>query len=280
MAKALGRIGLLLAVFGIASAARATDKWDLSVTCFDHDNGTPFGGAPFTCNELVHGASQVHDLTATSPARDSDFMKVETRANRSYEVRVSGNSTVFEGSVPCVNCGHVDRVDSAVNVLTAGFSPDSSFPYTDSSSHVVVRWTGGATNQRDFIRVTGTNYGPPGADDTYQIEFFDSTYDIARWNNSGSQITVFVIRNASPFLVTGNVFFYNTAGSLLATQPLSIPVNGSQSVNTATIPALIGFGGSAAIAHDGGYGALAAKAVALEPATGFSFDTTALPVPR
>jgi len=61
---------------------------------------------------------------------------------------------------------------------------------------------------------------------------------------------------------------------------LSIPVNGVQSINTATIAALAGMAGSASIAHTGGYGAIAGKAVALEPSTGFTFDTPVLPVPR
>ena len=39
---------------------------------------------------------------------------------------------------------------------------------------------------------------------------------------------------------------------------------------------MAGVGGTITIAHDGGYGNLAVKAVALEPSTGFSFDTPGL----
>jgi hypothetical protein len=38
--------------------------------------------------------------------------------------------------------------------------------------------------------------------------------------------------------------------------------------------------GSLTVAHDAPYGALAGKAVALEPATGFAFDTPLEPRPR
>jgi hypothetical protein len=51
-------------------------------------------------------------------------------------------------------------------------------------------------------------------------------------------------------------------------------------MNTAAIPALAGASGSASIAHDGGWGGLAAKGVAVEPATGFTFDTPATTLPR
>ena len=50
-------------------------------------------------------------------------------------------------------------------------------------------------------------------------------------------------------------------------------------LNTAAIPGAAGVSGSITIAHDGGYGALAGKALALEPATGFSFDSPMLPRP-
>jgi len=44
-------------------------------------------------------------------------------------------------------------------------------------------------------------------------------------------------------------------------------------LNTSTLPALQGQAGAITISHDGRYGALQGKAVAVEPATGFTFDT-------
>ena len=41
-----------------------------------------------------------------------------------------------------------------------------------------------------------------------------------------------------------------------------------------------GASGSLTVAHDGPYGGLVGKAVALEPSTGFSFDTPLEPRPR
>ena len=61
-------------------------------------------------------------------------------------------------------------------------------------------------------------------------------------------------------------------------QPLSLAAHGLQVVSTAGIPALAGASGSAAIAHDGTYGALAGKAVSLDPSTGFTFDTLIAPI--
>jgi hypothetical protein len=51
-------------------------------------------------------------------------------------------------------------------------------------------------------------------------------------------------------------------------------------LGTAGIPALAGASGAVTIVHDAPFGALAGKAVALEPASGFSFDSPMLSRPR
>ena len=51
-------------------------------------------------------------------------------------------------------------------------------------------------------------------------------------------------------------------------------------LNVATVSGVTGQSGSITIAHDGGYGALSGKAVALEPSTGFSFDSPMTGRPR
>jgi hypothetical protein len=51
-------------------------------------------------------------------------------------------------------------------------------------------------------------------------------------------------------------------------------------LNAASVAGTAGQGGSVTVTHDGGYGALAGKAVALEPASGYSFDSPMVPRPR
>ena len=50
--------------------------------------------------------------------------------------------------------------------------------------------------------------------------------------------------------------------------------------NTSELPFAAGMAGSITVTHTGRYGDLSGKAVALEPATGFTFDTPLTPVPR
>jgi hypothetical protein len=51
-------------------------------------------------------------------------------------------------------------------------------------------------------------------------------------------------------------------------------------VNTSGLSGLAGQAGSITVRHDGPYGALQGKAVAVEPATGFTFDTPLEPRSR
>jgi len=51
-------------------------------------------------------------------------------------------------------------------------------------------------------------------------------------------------------------------------------------LNTSTVSGVAGQSGSITVSYRGGYGVLSGKAVALEPATGFSFDSPMLVKPR
>jgi hypothetical protein len=80
--------------------------------------------------------------------------------------------------------------------------------------------------------------------------------------------------------VSGEAHLWNAAGALLASAPFTIQPRGSLALNTTTITGAAGQTGSITVAHDAPYGALIGKAVALEPSTGFSFDTPLVTKPR
>ena len=99
------------------------------------------------------------------------------------------------------------------------------------------------------------------------------------WNKV-SQVTVVILQNREAQPVAGTIAFWSAAGGLLLEQPFALAPHGSVAVNTAGLAALTGASGSITVAHDGPYGGLAGKAVALEPGTGFSFDSPLLAKPR
>ena len=249
-------IATAVVMLSCAGAARADDVWE------------SFAPGDDTCNtnvDLVHGAKQVHDLQTSGPI-DIDFARVQQRAFRSYEVRVLNSPLrLAQLSVP-------NRVDCGGVVQTAGV------PFENGALDAVsIRWS--AVSDGDtYIRTTSATTVPAGS--TYEIELLESTYSIPRFNNTASQATVLLIQNQRGFPVSGSIYFFGPAGGIIGAQAFSIAERGVLLLNSGAVAGAAGQSGSVIVAHDGGYGALAGKAVALEPATGFVFDTLMVPRAR
>ena len=246
------------------TVASADDRWEYPNVQDDTDDGQP------TNNGLTHGTTQTHDL---SGAPDIDYAFVVQRAYRSYEARIVDTQQCWTSTAVGGPCAHLDRVDGTNVVVQSGGTFDGF-----TVNGIALRWeTDGAGTGFTWTRATGVN--PSGTESQYEIQFYDTTYTVPRWNNSGGQVTVFLIQSAIARPVVGSIRFFSGAGMLLATVPLDVPATGLQVVSTASQPGLAGQSGSAVITHTGTYGTLAGKAVALEPGTGFSFDTPFSPVP-
>jgi hypothetical protein len=263
------RTGILLAALGLLAggAARADDPWELGGD--DSPNGF---------NMLRHGVAQRgHDLQGTPAAPDRDWMKIVTKGRHSYEARVSG--MYWDDGCSIGPCPRFDRVDTAGVVLTAGSASSEDVDRGSSTIGRTVRWIADAGAQERLL-ATGDLVATLGPDSVYDVVYHDTTLFVPRWNNSGTQTTVLLLQNTTDIVVTGSAYFHDATGALLATVPVSVPPQGVQVMATGSVPALAGHSGSAQIAQLGGYAALAGKAVALEPATGFTFDTLVTPVPR
>ena len=84
-----------------------------------------------------------------------------------------------------------------------------------------------------------------------------------------------LLQNPADYTIAGTVYFWDGQGVLAAQQPFTLAARRVLVLGTAAIAPNIG--GSVTIANDGRFGDLRGKAVALEPATGFSFDSTMEP---
>lgn len=256
------RQGLCFAVAVAAlAAAPLADVWDVQTTN-DNTNTTE--------NELVHGSDQLHDLGAlVGPLPDQDWYRVGQDPFSSYEVTIDGVS----GDAGPI-AGLLQRVDnlaaplqSSVDVST-GLGNAQALRFINNTASFV-------TDQ--FIRVANAACGTAcGTDDAYRIQMRETTIRVSRFNNSGTQVTVLLIQNATDLPIEVRAHFWNTTGGQVATYSLPKPgaplaPRALHVLNTATIAA--GVGGHITIAHDGPHGGLNVKSVALEPATGFSFDT-------
>jgi ELWxxDGT repeat protein len=116
-----------------------------------------------------------------------------------------------------------------------------------------------------------------GADDRYRLRAYETTLSAPRFNNVNGQGTVVVLQNTTSDPISGRLLLWQPSGFLGLVEPFTVPGRGTVAINTL---ALYPASGTVTVTHDGPYGALAGKAVALEPATGFSFDTPLTSRPR
>ena len=258
----------LVLVFALAGGrASATDYWDLNTTDPDNSTGTD--------NELYHGTKQQHDLQAQGAVADQDWYFVVNYPQSSYEALIESTS----GDLNMFNPTEFQRLD----VLGAAVLQSSEFANVGGTGgySVALRWQHGAgAIQTNFLRARSANCGATcGPEDQYHIRFYETTVSIPRFNNAGGQVTVLLIQNTTGWTrpINATAYFWNGAGGLLGSLTMPpLAARASHVINTFTIPGVAGVSGTISVAHDGGYGGLIMKSVALEPATGFSFDTPGL----
>jgi hypothetical protein len=242
----------LLAV--LAGRAVHADDWDFV---------TETDGSASTDNVLFHGSVQVHDL-AGLPGVDQDWYLVVARPLSSYQVVVDSQTHRLG-----LGAQDVQRLNATGGLVL------QDAQLTDANGVLFLAWQQGNGAQNMSVRVRGAACSP-GSEcfetDQYHIRFFDTTYAVPRFNNSGTQSTVLIVQNATDLPCTVTHHYLSAAGTLLASSaPVVLAARGLQVLATATL--VPGVSGSVRVTHTCGYGGLSGKAVSLEPATGFTFDT-------
>ncbi len=243
--------------FVLSATCSQADVWDRQTI---NDNG------PATRQELVHGSNEQHDLATRVVGDrseiDQDWFRVAQKAYASYEVVVERSS----GDICPVSLARIDGDGASVlqNSVAVGLGCTRS-----------LRWINGpATVTRQFIRVDSAACAGSttcAADDTYRLRKYETTYAVPRFNNAGSQVSVLIVQNTSDGRIAGTVHFWGVDGALAGSRGFVLNPRASLVLNTTTV--VPGITGSITVANDGRYGSLTGKVVALDPATGFSFDT-------
>lgn len=217
--------------------------------------------------ELSHGYVGRRSLASVGGAEKRDIYRIAQERFASYEVVVDEAS----GDLQPLSLQLIDSDGSTVlaESIPVGTGPARSLRSPVVSSRPVTDQT---------VRVSSggcqTDCGP---DDTYRIRAYETTFRIPRFNNSGSQVTLVVLHNPTDEAIGGTALFWDPSGSPLATSLFLLNPKETTVVFGSGVP---GLSGSITVTHSGPYGSLAGKAVSLEPATGFSFDTPMLPRDR
>jgi uncharacterized repeat protein (TIGR01451 family) len=224
--------------------------------------------------ELTHGTDEVFDLAALpGPVADEDVFRIEQKPYSSYEVVVDATSgDIGAGSGPLVERMAADGTTVLQTSSAVGAGPSRSLRWRNSTAVEV---------EGESIRVRSATCATDcGPDDIYRIRAYETTYSIPRFNNAGTQVTVLVVQNPTNHPISGEVHFRLATGALAASESFSVGPKATLILNTTTVPGASGVSGALTVAHDGRYGDLSGKTVALEPATGFSFDSPMVPRPK
>ena len=242
----------------LSAAVVKADIWDLTDNLIGDTN-----------NELTHGSRQVHDLAALSIVLgDTDFFRIGIKATTSWEVLVGGTTGGLGTSGALLTL-----VDGVGTVLGTSIPVSTGLSFTRSLRFV------NNTLVDDIGRLIRVGSAACGLLCTtatqYEILARETTVSLARFNNFGTQVTVLMTQNVSGAVVQATAHFYDSAGNHVHAENYSIPPNGLNVMPTFSVGggAANGIGGSITITPDAPYAGINAKAVALEPSTGFSFDT-------
>jgi hypothetical protein len=252
-------------VLSLCCAPAFADVWDTAV---DTDDNTG------TDNTPIHGTIQVHDLgVRPGPVADQDWYSIEAKGFSSYEAIIDGLTGDTGGSLA------FDWL-AADGTTTLGVSS-----FLGSASCTLCTQSARFENNQAAARPVFIRVGSPGCGttcntaDQYTFRMFETTYAAPRYNNAGGQVTVLILHNVSEFAVSGNIHFFNSAGTQVGNQAFNLGLNQHIVLNTSVVPGASGTSGVVTVSHNGRYGSLAGKTVALEPATGFSFDTPLIAKP-
>ena len=258
------KIRALLAAAVITScrlASAGDDIWEVDDSLSVGVDNTLFHGAP----PQVHNIGPWGDFN-TGFRADEDWFILVARPQRSYEVLVSsaaGLNRHLEARDVMRTNGFVGVQDSAG--LATGRVRTLRWIEPDPvvSTHVLV--SGNVHMRKEAI---------------YTIQFRETTLYCPRYNNTATQGSILIVQHTAPEGVTGGLCqfaarFHDSTGNETGSTSQALFLNASKVISTKALTGATS--GSAFIAHTCGWGGLKAKIVALEPATGFSFDTVCTP---
>jgi hypothetical protein len=221
------------------------------------------GGGDST-GELSHLFKVTGDLASVGGTADTDTYFISQNPFSSYEVVVDAAS----GDISPVVLDRRAGTTVLQTSLPIGTGTGRSLRWANDTTNTVVAET---------VRVaSGGCTTDCGTDDTYRLRAYETTYSVPRFNNSGTQITVLLLQNPTDYTINATVYFWSATGAQLHAEPVTVAPKNLLVLNTSTIPAVNGQSGAVTLTHDGRFGDLAGKTVALEPATGFSFDSPML----
>jgi hypothetical protein len=208
--------------------------------------------------QLTHGATFTGDLGPAGGTPNEDYYALVPDPGTSLEVLIESAGLVAPVNVD-VGCAALTPLGptvvgtgSVISVRSEGSAPA---PFGIETARLRVRAAG-----------CGPFSTPCTADDAYRITMRDTTYSVERVVATETESSVLIVQNRTDRAVFGTFRLFRPDGTMVNTLfGLKLNAYGSE---------VIGLGGfmsgtaSLTLTHNGPYGALAGKAVVIEPSTG------------
>jgi hypothetical protein len=219
-------------------------------------------------DELIHDSRETRDLAATAQS-----WRIDQKARSSYEIitdALTGDLGIGGPDLQLV-------ASDGTTVLQIGTSVSGG----DSKSLRIENATAAdVTDNTIRVKTEASGCNPScDANDTFRIRAYDTTYRVSRFNNNATQVTITIIANPTSDVLIGTLWFWDGAGAFIDSRNVFVQPKGADVFNTSSQASLAGKSGTITFSNNAPYGALTGKAVAVEPATGFTFDTPMVPRP-
>lgn len=221
--------------------------------------------------EIAHGTMLRANLMGTF-GQDVDLYRLRREPSSSYEVVVDETSgDIGAGSGPSLDLVAADGSTVLWSSVPVGAGSARSLRLQSLTTVPI-------DDQLVRVRSTSctTNCGP---DDVYRLRMRETTGRIARFNNSGTQVTVLMLQNVTSDTVAGTVLAWAPDGTPAGQHAFTLNPHALLVLPTSSFTAA-GSSGTLTIPNDGALGAIAGKTVALEPSSGYSFDSPLQVRPR
>jgi hypothetical protein len=211
--------------------------------------------------ELVHGKALRESFPPGNPSERLYYVAEEPHS--SYEVVVDGAS----GDVAAA--GQTLLVQRLATDLTP---VQDAVPAGAGASRTLSFENAGEATPKEVVRVRSTGCAAGcSTGDGYRVRAYETTARIPRFNTTLTQTTVLTLENVTASQVKGNAWLWDEDGELVGSVAFDLGSHQTVTKNLASVAP--GRKGTITVSHDGPYGALAGKSSAVEPATGFTFDT-------
>jgi len=191
-------------------------------------------------------------VESTIPGSTTFWFLMDLTSGRSYSVEIKSRIAqwgVYPGTATFRSA--TDSCGAATLVTTNTINNDPKIPNTARRVSFIATAGG-------FHRIELVNSSASAIE--YSITISETTQFSPGWSTNGSYDSFYSLYNTTSSTITGTLTLFNTAGTAVTTQPVTIAAGATTSTNTSAMGTVRNTTGTARLTHNGPPGAILAEA--------------------